>query len=175
MKCRYKLKIKIKKKKINSSVIILGCPKKLWLSNKSLWFTWLMVRNGYEGFWGGTGIFQIIHEILLFFSGVMLPWVLYFWVIIKINPKNNNFKRNYILSILIVITINICYLYFNLFLQYPQKIPYIEAVPIEILALQNEVPLQTESWINGPICSGLICVLCVLEICLIHAYLGGYR
>ena len=126
---------KIVKKKINKSkVTILHRWNNQTFSSVRILTMLFVTRNGHEGFWGGVGIFQLLQEIVIYSMGVFTPWVLFFLMVEEQGDNAQKSKKTILFYGALAIAINIAYLYFNLFLQYPlQDISITEPPVIENL------------------------------------------
>ena len=84
----------------------------------------LMVQN-HVGFliWGVYQLCtELCTELCLFGFCVILPWFLFFLVVIQWDLNNTNSKILAVQLVLMVVVINISYLYFNWVLQYPVEL-----------------------------------------------------
>jgi hypothetical protein len=101
------------------------------------------------------GVYQLCTKIYPFGFCVILPWFLFFLVVKQWDLNNTNSKILAVQLGLMVIVINISYLYFNLFLQYPVELspPIIENLqtplpPMDVVFLptQEVVPEIDNGW-----------------------------
>ena len=165
--------VKRNKRSIQKLLIILGSPITRWQKlinyikrtivriyrNKATigfisFSIALMVRNHVDFLIGG-GVYQLCTGICLFSFCVILPWFLFFLVVIQWDLNNTNSKILAVQLGLMAVVINISYLYFNLFLQYSVELspPIIDNLPtllppmdVVFLPTQEVAPEIDNGW-----------------------------
>ena len=98
----------------------------------------LFLMPGQAGFWGGSEVFKTVFEVLLFGFWILYPWYIFFWVAIEKDWTSHLNGRKLLFLGLLIIVINIYYLYCNLYYQYPAIMNGVSA------ANRNQTPCGTE-------------------------------